>query len=195
MHSTTLTIGVIQDHPRAPASAQRRALIAYGIPERDLVTLGQKLPSGKRVTWDWLVKHKFRSGDTMAVTKLRVIYAPHGKLSPLKAIYLRLHQVEDAGVKIVEISTGRRGHVQRERDMMVADFREAIARSRAGGDAGRPAREWTPAEREIVERHWYDARHKTNAEAFAAIKADAKRAGLTSLASLRNRSGCFSRSP
>ncbi len=184
MHSTALTIGWVRDLPKVAQGAQERSLRAYGIPSHDIVVDGRRVPGRSREDWTWL-RNKLRSGDTLAVVKLRAIYAPHGN-NPSKALLRAVHAIEDHGCRILEISTGLRSWVPRERDKMIAACREALAASRKGGDAGRPAREWSKAEREIVTKHWYSTEHATNAAAFAAIKADAKAAGLTALAALRN---------
>ncbi len=184
MH-TILTIGWVRDLPKLSGKQQLAALRSFGIPDRDIIYDGCKADSGRRDNWAWLMR-KLRAGDTLAVIRLRTVYAPHGKMSPRKSLFRTLHEIEDHGVSIVEISTSRRTSVARERDMMIADCLDQIARSRTGGDSGRPANEWTAAERAIVERHWFDLRLRTNAEAFAKIKADAKSAGLHRLASMRN---------
>jgi hypothetical protein len=184
MHSTALTIGWVRDLPKLAPGAQERALLAYGILAHDIVVDGRRVSGRSREDWPWLLK-KLRPGDTLAVVKLRAIYTPHGN-SPSKSILRAVHAIEDHGCRILEISTGLRSWMPRERDKMIAACREVIALSRKGGDAGRPAREWSKAEREIVMRHWHSTEHATNAAAFAAIKADAKAAGLTALASLRH---------
>lgn len=186
MHSTSLTIGWASAYPKSDTAAQQRALVAYGIAPDNIVVDGRKLKERSRETWAWLLK-KARPGDAIAVTKLRAIYAPKGRETPRKALFRALHELEDHGCKIVEISTGLHSSNARERDKMIAACLDELAKSRAGGDAGRPPIEWTPAEREIVMRHWpAGTKHETNHAAFLAIKADAKAAGLTRLASLRN---------
>ena len=186
MHSTTLTIGWVSEYPRSPAATQERALAAFGITAADVVIDGRQVKGRSRETWAWLMK-KARPGDTIAVTRLRAIYAPRGKETPRKALFRALHDLEDHGCKIVEISTGLHSSNARERDKMIAACLDELARSRSGGDAGRPPREWSAAEKDIVARHWFDiAKHATNAAAFKAIKADAKAAGLSRLARMRN---------
>lgn len=186
MHSTALTIGWVSEYPKSQTDAQARALSAYGIGAADIVVNGRTIKGRSRETWAWLLK-KARPGDTIAVTKLRAIYAPRGRETPRKALFRAMHDLEDHGCKIVETSTGLHSSNARERDKMIAACLDELARARTGGDAGRPALDWSHAEREIVMRHWpAGTKHETNRAAFLAIKAEAKAAGLTRLASLRN---------
>ncbi len=185
MH-TVLTIGWVRDLPKLSGKQQLAALRSYGIAERDILVDGRKMDSGRRENWAWLMR-KLRSGDTLAVVKLRTVYTPHGKLTPRKSLFKALHEIEDHGVTIVEISTSRRASVARERDMMIADCLDQIARARTGGDSGRPRREFTEAEREIVERHWPNTtRHRTNQAAVDAIHEAARKSGQTALLNLRS---------
>lgn len=185
MHSTTLTIGYASSYPKSDAAAQERALAAYGIAPADTVVNGRTVKGRSRETWAWLFR-KLRPGDTVAVTKLRAIYAPRGRETPRKAIYRALHEIEDHGCKIVEISTGLHSSNARERDRMIAACLDELARSRAGGDAGRPKRELSAAEHALGRKHWFDMRHPTNAAAVAAVRSEAKTLRMAGLLRLRS---------
>lgn len=185
MLKSTLTIGWVKQFPRVAADKQLAALLAYGVDPSRIIMDGRKDTRRERETWDTLGA-MMRAGDTLAVSRLRVIYGPKGKETPRRALFRAIHQVEDAGCKIVEIATGRRSWNARERDMMIRDALDDIARSRRGEDGGRPRLEWSAEEKRIVKVHWHSHQHPTNAAAFKAIKADARAAGLTWLASLRH---------
>lgn len=178
-------IGWICDLPRLAASTQRAALLAAGVAERDIIADGATMSSRRRQDWSWLMR-KLRAGDTLAVAKLRAIYEPQGKLSPRRALFHRLHDVEDRGCHIIEISTGRRSTIARERDMMVSDCLDQLTRSAQGRDGGRPRLELSPAEIAVVERHWPSSRHATNQAAVAAIRVEAQAAGMTELLRMRS---------
>jgi hypothetical protein len=187
MAGTPLLIGWVRDLPKLSADQQVAALVAHGIAVRDVVVDGRKLPSGLRMNWGWLMR-KLRSGDTLAVTRLRALYTPRAKLTPRKSLFRTLHEIEDAGVEIIETATGRRSTNARQRDMMIADCLDAIARSRVGGDSGRPKREpYSAAELALVEQHWPNQRrHTTNKAAVDAIHEVARERGFTRLLDLRS---------
>jgi hypothetical protein len=185
MNTTAHIIGWASDMPKSSREAQGKALVGAGVPQTDVVVHGRQMRGRSRKDWPWLLK-KLRPGDVLAVTTLRAIYDPRAGRSPRRALFRRLHDIEDLQCTIMEISTGRSTANQRDRDTMIAATLDALARSRTGGDAGRPAREWSPAERAIIERHWFSTEHATNARAFAAIKSDAKAAGLATLAKMKH---------
>jgi len=185
MHSTTLTIGYASSYPRSDADAQSRALAAYGIAPADVVVNGRTVKGRSRETWAWLLK-KARPGDTIAVTKLRAIYQPRGKETPRKALFRALHDLEDHGCKIVETSTGLHSSNARERDKMVSACLDELARSRSGGDAGRPKRELSKDEHALGRRHWFSHEHETNGAAVIAARAEAKELGMVELRRLRS---------
>jgi hypothetical protein len=185
MSPTLLIIGFVRDLPKLAGAAQKRALVAHGLTCENIVVHGRQLKGRSRETWGWLCK-KLRTGDTLAVVKLRAVYDPSLGRTPRKALFRALHQIEDMGVDILEVSTLRRSSVARERDMMIADCLDEIARSAKGGDAGRPKRELTTAERELAIRHWHSTEHPTNQIAVDAILSEAKRLKMTGLARLRS---------
>ena len=185
MHSTTLTIGYASSYPKSNADAQSRALAAYGIAPADIVVNGRTVKGRSRETWAWLLK-KARPGDTIAVTKLRAIYQPKGKETPRKALFRALHDLEDHGCKIVETSTGLHSSNARERDKMVSACLDELARSRAGGDAGRPKRELSKEEHALGRRHWFSHENVTNVSAVFQARKEAKELGMTGLLRLRS---------
>lgn len=185
MHSPALTVGWVRALPRMAEAAQIAALREHPIPDHDIVVEGRQVKGRSRETWAWLLK-KLRPDDTLAVVRLRAIYAPRGKLTPAKALLKAVHEIEDHGCRILEISTGLRSWVMRERDMMIAACRDELARSRSGGDAGRPKRELSPADRELVMRHWVSIEHPTNEAALRAIREEARAAGRREVLRLRS---------
>lgn len=147
-----------------------------------IVVDGRRVGQRKPEDWAYLLK-KLRPGDVLAVTTLRTLIAPRPRETPHHALIRSLAEVETAGaVDVVEIGTGRRTSLPRDRDTMIAD---AIAAHKRG-DVGRPPQGWAEAGREIVGRHWRSADHLTNTAALAAIRADARAAGLTELARVRH---------
>lgn len=185
MTSTALVIGYASGYPKSPEDAQERALVAFGIEPGDIVVNGRERKGYSRETWASLFL-KARPGDTIAVTKLRAIYAPRGKETPRKTLFRAIHEIEDHGCRIVEISTGMLSSNARDRDKMIATCLDELARSRAGGDAGRPKRELTKDEHALGRKHWFDLEHKTNAAAVAAARAEAKKLRMHGLLRLRS---------
>jgi hypothetical protein len=185
MHSTTLTIGWVSAYPKSPAPTQERALASFGVLPADIVVDGRQVKGRSRETWAWLLK-KARPGDTIAVTKLRAIYSPRGKETPRKALFRALHDLEDRGCKIVEISTGLHSSNARERDKMIAACLDELARSRSGGDAGRPKRELSAAEHALGRRHWFSHEHETNVSAVFQARKEAGELGMRELLRLRS---------
>lgn len=189
MQRPTYIIGWARAYPKSPADAQRRALEHYGIPSDLIVVDGRQTKGRSAENWPWLLK-KLRAGDALAVTKLRAIYDADAGRTPRLALFRSIHNIEDMGCVILEISTDRSTAKARERDMMIADCLDDLARSRSGGDAGRPASEWSKAELAIVEKHWRSLEHATNALALKAIKAEAKASKLSRLARLSSPQLC-----
>jgi hypothetical protein len=185
MSSTSLVIGYASGYPKSPEDAQERALVAFGIDAGDIIVNGRTRKGYSPENWLSLFR-KARSGDTIAVTKLRAIYAPKGRETPRQALFRAIHESEIHGCTIVEISTGLLSSVARERDKMIAACLDELARARAGGDAGRPKRELTKDEHALGRRHWYDLQHKTNAAAVAAARAEAKKLRMHGLLRLRS---------
>ena len=186
MHSQTisLTIAWVRDLPRLAVSTQVKAARDHGIAEADIITEGDKLASGRRADWPWLMR-KLRRGDTLAVYKLRAIYEPMPKRTPRQALYRRLHQIEDAGVDIVELATGLHSANARSRDTMIMTCLDDLARAAQGRDGGRPPLQLSAAEIAIVDRHWRSLRHATNQAAVDAIRAEAQAGGHRELLRLR----------
>jgi hypothetical protein len=167
---------------RTSDDAQVAAHLAHGVPVAMIVVDGRKVGQRRPEDWAYLLK-KVRPGDVLAVTTLRTLIMPRPRETPHHALVRALHEVETAGaVDVVEIGTGRRTSLPRDRDTMIADAVAAHKR----GDVGRPPQGWAEAGREIIERHWHSTRHATNADALAAIREDARAAGLVELARLRN---------
>jgi hypothetical protein len=185
MDSTSLVIGYASSYPKSDGEAQERALAAFGIDPGDIIVDGRERKGHSRETWASLFL-KARAGDTIAVTKLRAIYAPRGKETPRKAVFRAVHEIEDHGCRIVEISTGLLSSNARDRDKMIAACLDELARSRAGGDAGRPKRELSAAEHALGRKHWFDMRHTTNAAAVAAVRSEAKTLRMAGLLRLRS---------
>lgn len=185
MSDTLLIIGWVRNLPKLAEPAQKRALKAHGLTCENIVVHGRQLKGRSRETWGWLLK-KLRTGDTLAVVKLRAIYDPALGKTPRKALFKALHQIEDMGVDILEVSTLRRSSVARARDMMIADCLDEIARSAKGGDSGRPKRELTTAEQELAMRHWKSTEHATNQHAVDVIRSEARRQKMTGLLRLRS---------
>jgi hypothetical protein len=185
MSSTSLVIGYASGYPKSPEDAQERALVAFGIDAGDIIVDGRERKGHSRETWVSLFL-KARLGDTIAVTKLRAIYAPKGRETPRQALFRAIHEIEIHGCTIVETSTGLLSAVPRERDKMIAACLDELARSRAGGDAGRPKRELTEDEHALGRRHWFNLEHKTNAAAVAAARAEAKKLRMHGLLRLRS---------
>lgn len=150
-------ICVTRGKPRYPVEAQRSALELAGC--GDWVSLDDT--NGLRSLLD-----RLRKNDVVKVRHLHLL-APAKRRTdenPRRALWSILHQIEDRGATVLEISTGRSTANQRDRDMMIADAIEvvtrgarAVARARENGKkGGRPPAVIKDENREHARRYWFE---------------------------------------
>lgn len=168
--------------PKLSALQQEATLRSHGIEASNITVDGRKMRSGRPETWVWQLR-KLRDGDTLAVSHMRAIYVPLPGLTVRKALLKPLHQVEDKGATLVELSTGRWSNAKRECEIMIAEALDQIARASKGG---RKAHEFSAEELALVEENWRSFRHRTNQQAVDAILAEARDRGMVNLLRLRS---------
>lgn len=134
-----------------------------------------------------------RHGDVVAVTRLMLLADPGRRYQPggmRQALYKAIDAIEAAGATILEIDTGRSTADARQRDQMIRDAVDDLARTRKGTRRpGRPNRVWTAEQRTIMEIHWRDVRHRTNRDAVASINASGVRCSVSQVIKLLGASG------
>ena len=85
----------------------------------------------------------------------------------------------------IDPALNRRSDTCANRDIMLRGVRDEILRASQGDGGGRPER---PAlndnQRAILDKHWPSARHRTNAQARLAIKAEARARGVPRIGGL-----------
>lgn len=179
-------IGWVRALPRLAESTQMSALTAHGVSPDNIVVDGRRLKGRSAENWAWLHR-KVRSGDTLAVADLRTLLGcPAAKGDTLGRGLLKcLRDIEATGVRVIEVSSGLRLWIKGERDEAVLAARDRMARGASGGNAGRSKRSFSPVQREIVERHWRSFQYDTDAEAIAAIRAEAIKLGVHGLDNLK----------
>jgi hypothetical protein len=175
-------IGWVRALPRLAESTQMSALTAHGVSPDNIVVDGRRLKGRSAENWAWLLR-KVRGGDTLAVADLRTLLGcPAAKGDTLgRGLLACIRDIEAAGVRIVEVSSGLRLWNKAERDEAILAARDRMARGAKGGNAGRLKRTFSAAQRELVERHWRSFGYRTDAEAIAAIQAEAAVTGVRGL--------------
>lgn len=117
-----------------------------------------------------LLRKRLRKGDTLLVYKLFVM-AP-GKRDRHARLVKRMADLADAGIHVRQLSpplsTTKRG----ERDKMLAQAMMDLSRVGFHKSTGRPKRDISDLEREIITRHWKSANHARDVDAFNAMVRD-----------------------
>lgn len=180
--SPTPPLGYVREAPGLTAASQMATLRAHGHADASIAVDGGHRASGIVRDWAWLLA-KLRSGDVLSVVALRVIYVSGRDRTPRRSLMAAVHNVEDRGASIVETSTGRSSTNQRERDMMIVDALDRIART---GRGGRPRFGLPGDQHAYALEQWTSTRHRTNADAFAAIVTTARARGWRELLRLRS---------
>lgn len=175
-------IGWVRALPRLAESTQVTALTAYGVAPDNIVVDGRRVKGRSVENWSWL-KRKVREGDTLAVADLRTLLdCPAAKGAVLgRGLLLCIRDLEAAGIRIVEVSSGLRLWIKGERDEAVLGARDRMACASKGANAGRIKRQFSAQQRELVMRHWQSFEYATDAEAIAAIQAEAEAKGVRGL--------------
>lgn len=110
-----------------------------------------------------------RKGDVIHVRHLHLLAEPKRRTDdvPRLSLWSILFEIEDRGVTIREISTGRSTAHSRERDMMIRDALEVLTRgaranaarvARENGKLGGRKRKWTPEQVQAAADVWFDGK-------------------------------------
>lgn len=161
--------GYVLHSRRSAASAQEKALREAGV---EAIYI-----EGKMGDLSACIR-SLRDGDGLAVHKLSDLANDRATLrKTIKAVH-------DKGAHVFEVGTKRRSDNPGELAEMIFEATDKLAQVRKGHSSkkarefgsrgGRPGFEWTDPQRAMIERHWYDMRHKTNADAIAAINEELK---------------------
>jgi hypothetical protein len=122
------------------------------------------------------IRQRRRSaGDVVAVYRAMLLAEPADKrkLGGLRASFRRsLDKIEAAGATIVELDTGLRSAVSRERDQMIRAAEDELGRVRRFTNVGRPKRVWGKDDLAVMRLHWFSREHATNTAAVAAMRTD-----------------------
>lgn len=157
-------VGYVRDDKRRTERVQRALMKQHGI---------------ERVYADWLLLMRQRRkglGDVVAVTDLWVIADPSKrtvKSGMRKSLMQRRAELRSVGASILELTTGRHSLDVEQADAMLADALDVLANTRnRSRRIGRPAVQWTDAERIVIKMHWLSREHPNDQKALAAIKRD-----------------------
>lgn len=156
-----LRVGFVRDDARMSLRSQRAALTAAGV-------------SRIYDDWDMLIRQRRRGhGDVIVVVHLYLIADPTRRTvkgSLRQSVIDRRAEARRAGASILELSTGRSTLTADDADAMLANALGTLAQSRARSERiGRPPREHSERERDVMQRHWTSMRHRTNREAILAM--------------------------
>lgn len=120
-----------------------------------------------------------RKGDLATVAWLGLLADPIGNVRARRRDLMdTIEEIEGKGAAIWELATGRRSSDKKQRDAMIADAIEGLARQRFDKGfekPGRPPRFSDPEDRAIIWNEWHSKRNKTNTQAAEAASRRLKR--------------------
>lgn len=172
---STFRIGIIRPLPRHSVKEQRARLDASGCDK--IVVEGEKLPSGRHVTWDWMLRH-IRAGDAAVVVTGRVLLQPQKGTetdTPRRRFFRGLNAIEAIGATVETADGKMHTRDKKSRDEFTIAVLDEVAKARAGGDAGRPKNQPEPEEISWMLPIWTSLRIPTNQAARDKIRAEAER--------------------
>lgn len=153
------------------AAGQREAMELHGVAfvfQEGGKLVGQVKPASR----DDIIRMR-APGRVFAILHLFLLADPKRKRKKggtRADLYSAIDQIEAGGAIIWELYTDRRTDDRRQRDLMVRDAIEALAKGRhktRGSDKrGRPEKKWTEAEWAQARTAWFSRRVKT----WAAVK-------------------------
>ena len=117
-----------------------------------------------------LLRKRLRKGDTLLVYKLFVM-AP-GKRDRHARLVKRMADLADAGIHVRQLLPALSTKVRGQRDAMLAQAMTDLSRVGLHKSTGRPKRVITDAERDIITKHWKNAEHHRDVDAFVAMVKD-----------------------
>lgn len=155
------------------------------------------LPDGVSYTEDKTGKvvdrliRSVREGTIIRVRRLFCLAPWYGSPRKRRSILAdRVDAIKENGGSILEAETQRRTDIRGHLARMVMGASDDIAtagRSVSKGKTGRPPKEWTPAQRLVMESLWHSRAYKNDNERVAAI--EGKLSKSPSRSSLRNMFG------
>ena len=172
---STFRIGIIRPLPRRTIKEDRARLDASGC-DRILVE-GEKLPSGRRMTWDWMMRN-IRAGDVVVVVTGRVLLQPQKGTetdTPRRRYFRGLNAIEAIGATVETADGKMHTRDKKARDELTIAVLDEVAKARAGGDAGRPKNHPEPDEIAWMFPLWTSLRIPTNEAARDKIRAEAEK--------------------
>ena len=152
--------------PRYALAGQKEAMERHGI-EKYLVEGGRKpKPTGTRQD----VTRMMTEGRTLAIQHLFLLADPAKRANMRRDLWRAIDEVEKRKGVIWELYTGLRSDDRKQRDEMMRNAVEALARGRhkrsAADKRGRPKKDFTPLQIEKAQQIWQSRRLKT----WAAVK-------------------------
>jgi hypothetical protein len=161
--------GYVLHSRRSAASAQEKALREAGV---EVIYIEGKLGDLASCI------RSLREGDDLAVNQMSDLANDRATLRKV------VKAVHDKGARVLEVGSKRRSDNPADLAEMIFEATDRLAQVRKGHSSkkareygargGRPGFEWTDAQHTMIERHWFDMRHKTNADAIAAINEELK---------------------
>lgn len=153
--------------PRYALVGQKDAMERNGV--ANYLVEGGKRPAPTGTRQD--VLRMMRSGRLLAVQHLFLLADPRKRSGQRADLWKAIAAVEDRGGAIWELCTGRKSSDRKERDGMIADAIEALARGRhkrsASDKRGRPPKEFSEAQWKQAHDAWHSRKLKT----WLAVKA------------------------
>jgi len=170
---STFRIGIIRPLPRRTIKEDRARLAASACDK--IVVEGEKMPSGRHVTWEWMLRH-IRAGDVVVVVTGRVLLQPQkGNETPRRRYFRGLNAIEDIGATVETADGKMHTRDKKSRDEFTIAVLDEVAKARKGGDAGRPKNHPEPDEISWMLPLWTSLRIPTNEAARDKIRAEAEK--------------------
>lgn len=166
-----LTVGFERKHSRHKLDVQRKLFETHGI-TRVYSNL------------DLCIRQRRKGmGDVVAVKRLMLLADPtwpRSKGGLRQSMINALQALEKAGATVLELDTGNRRDDPTVRETMLLRAINELSRSRCIRDVtGRPRRVWSQEQLAIMKLHWESNKHRTNAEAVAAMARDGVKASAS----------------
>ena len=160
MSKPTFTLGFVRDLPRLKRAGQEAELRKHGV--QWLYYKNERLVNAVRPA----------SLNIVALYRLELLADPATRRKAgdmRKSMFRTLNALEKKGAVLWEISTNLRTDRGRERDTMIQDAIDRLARSKTGSDAGRPKTKWSVEQMRIMKLHWPSLEHRYDKDAWQAI--------------------------
>ena len=180
-NKTHHTVGYVRDHPKRSVAAQRALMARHGVAKvyADLALCIRQRRKG--------------AGDVVAVAWLPLVADPKRRTvaGGLRAAMLdAIRDLDRAGATVMELETMRSTSDASQREAMILDAIDALARTRVGvRSPGRPSIVWTADQQRTMREHWRSRDHATDRAAHAAIRAAGVPASISQVRKVCGKSG------